>query len=538
MPEARSDHGFQGFRFEKGAGEMENRFKASLFDRRRLSVTWELIPGRGAREKLPEAALESAARAARSGLIDAVTVTDNPGGNPAILADYLGLEILRFGIEPLVHFTCKDRNRNQLESQLYALDRGGVRNLLVMTGDYPVTGFRGRPAPVFDVDPTHVLELITEMNGGLTYPGVKGMVRHEASDFFSGAAVSPFKATESELMVQYYKLKKKIAAGAGFVVTQLGYDARKFDEVVRFLRLAGLEVPVIGNIYVLPYGVGKLMNENRIPGCVVTDKLLSDLDGERSGSDKGLEARIVRAAKMYAMMKGMGFSGVHIGGHGLKFEQVEAIIGKGEEWSSNWRDFIREFDYPQAGGYYYFVRDDETGLNTDRPVSREGRALDAPVPLVYRMSRLMHGLMFEPGKRFFGLMRGLSKAVEGSRAEEGFHKVEHWAKVLLYDCRDCGDCALTDVAYSCPMSQCPKQQRNGACGGSFEGWCEVYPGKRQCVYVKAYARLKRYREESRLDDYRVPPCNWDFYQTSSWINFYLGKDHSAKRFGIQQSEER
>jgi len=71
-----------------------------------------------------------------------------------------------------------------------------------------------------------------------------------------------------------------------------------------------------------------------------------------------------------------------------------------------------------------------------------------------------------------------------------FHKLEHLTKVMLFDCKDCGDCALIDVAYLCPMSQCPKNQRNGACGGSFEGWCEVYPGKKQCVYVRAYARLK------------------------------------------------
>ena len=39
-------------------------------------------------------------------------------------ADFMGCEILKLGIEPLVHFTCKDKNRNQIESQLYALDQG------------------------------------------------------------------------------------------------------------------------------------------------------------------------------------------------------------------------------------------------------------------------------------------------------------------------------------------------------------------------------------------------------------------------------
>ncbi len=143
---------------------MVNKFKESLLDKNTLSVTWELVPGRGANEKAQVTAMASAEQAAKGGRVHALTITDNPGGNPAILADYLGMEILKLGIEPLVHFTCKDKNRNQMESQLYALDRAKVRNLLVMTGDYTVSGFKGRPKPVFDLDPSNTLQLITEMN--------------------------------------------------------------------------------------------------------------------------------------------------------------------------------------------------------------------------------------------------------------------------------------------------------------------------------------------------------------------------------------
>jgi methylenetetrahydrofolate reductase (NADPH) len=511
---------------------MGNRFKALLMDPAVLSVTWELVPGRGAREKDQEKALAAARQAMAGGKVHALTITDNPGGNPAILADFLGEEILRLGIEPLVHFTCKDKNRNQIESELYALDRAGVRNLLVMSGDYPVAGFQGRPKPVFDLDPVHVVDLIVKMNRGLEYPGLKGTVKHQPSDFFAGVAVSPFKATEAELMVQYFKLKKKIAAGAGFVVTQLGYDARKFHEILQFMRKNNLHVPVVGNIYILPFGAARVMNQNKLPGCVVTDKLVADLDQERSAADKGEGTRLLRAARMYAVMKGMGFSGVHIGGHNLRYEQVEQVISEGEALSSNWRDLVRYFDYPQPEGFYYFERDSETGLNTETPTRRQGRPLDAPIDFSYRMTRLFHRLMFEPGKNLFGLMRGICGAVEGSKLEGVFHKLEHLTKVLLFDCHDCGDCALTDVAYSCPMSQCPKNQRNGACGGSFKGWCEVYPEKKKCVYVKAYSRLKNYGEEMSLDGERIPPCNWDFHQTSSWVNFYLGRDHTARRLGV------
>ena len=476
------------------------------------------------------------ALAAKGGKIHALTITDNPGGNPALLADYLGPEILRLGCEPLVHFTCKDRNRNQLESQLYALDRAGVRNLLVMSGDYPVSGYQGRPAPVFDLDSVQAVSLVQEMNRGLEVPTPKGKVKNRAGDFFTGVAVSPFKTTEAEQMAQYYKLRKKIAAGAQFVVTQLGYDARKFHEILKFMELNHLNIPLVGNIYILNFGVAKIMKRNKIPGCVVTDRLLAELDRERSAPDKGAKAGLLRAARMYAILKGMGFSGVHIGGHGMSYEQVEHVITEGETLTTNWPDLVHHFDDPIPRGFYFYEHDPQNRLNRETPAVREGRPLDAPVDFSYRLSRVMHGLVFEPGQNLFGFMRAVCRMIQGSVFEKAFHRMEQMAKVVIFDCKDCGDCALPDVAYSCPMSRCPKNQRNGACGGSFNGWCEVYPEKMRCIYVKAYARLKNYGEEDRLRGGYVPPCNWDFYQTSSWINFYLGRDHTSKNIGLKESQ--
>jgi methylenetetrahydrofolate reductase (NADPH) len=507
----------------------ENRFKEALLNPAEFPVTWELVPGRGAKEAAQEKALALASQAAAGNKILALTLTDNPGGTPAMSADFMGCEILKLGIEPLVHFTCKDKNRNQSESQLYALDRAGVRNLLVMSGDYPVSGFQGRPAPVFDLDPVHTLQLITDMNRGLTYPGIKGNVTHQPGDFFPGAVVSPFKATEAEQMSQYYKLKKKIAAGAQFIVTQLGYDARKFHEVLLFMKQNGLNIPLVGNVYILPFGAAKMMNRNDLPGSVVTDKLLADIDRERNDPDKGEGARILRSARLYAVLKGMGYSGVHIGGHNIRYEQVEEIIRQGEALASGWTSLIRYFDYPIDGGFYYFERDPDTGLNLEAQTRLQDRPPDAEIECTYGFSRFFHQLMYEPGKNLYGVMKGLCKKVQGSRVEGFFHKLEHLTKVALFDCRDCGDCALIDTAYLCPMSQCPKNQRNGACGGSFQGWCEVYPGKRKCVYVRAYARLKKHGEQDQMGKDIVPPCNWDLYQSSSWVNYYLGKDHTSKK---------
>ena len=56
------------------------------------------------------------------------------------------------GLDVISHFSCKDKNRNQIESLLFGWDRSGLHNLLVLTGDYPKPGFQGAPKPVFDLD--------------------------------------------------------------------------------------------------------------------------------------------------------------------------------------------------------------------------------------------------------------------------------------------------------------------------------------------------------------------------------------------------
>ncbi len=68
----------------------------------------------------------------------------------------------------------------------------------------------------------------------------------------------------------------------------------------------------------------------------------------------------------------------------------------------------------------------------------------------------------------------------------------------LFGCRDCGDCSLPEIAYVCPESQCAKNQRNGPCGGTREGLCEVYDT--ECIWSQAYERLKAYGEEESMLD--------------------------------------
>jgi len=516
-----------------------NTLKEAILNPNIFAVTWEQIPGRGALEAQQEEAIENARRAVSKGKgkIHGMSVTDNPGGNPAISTEMLCTEIKKLGIEPLVHIALRDKNRNQVESLLSGLAANGVRNLLLLTGDYPATSaFDSRPKPVFDLDSVQALQMVEKMNRGLEYENMGKKAVLKPTDFFAGAAISPFKAVESELLGQYAKLKKKIGAGAKFAILQVGYDARKMHEVLMWLQVNHYQLPLIANIYILPYGAARTMNAGNIPGCVVTDKLLKQLDEERAAKDKGKQTRLDRAAKMYAIAKGMGYAGAHIGGHGIGYDTVEYIVNKGEELAPKWQELLPEFDFPQKDGFYLFKKDEKTGLNTIQYATRKEKGTH---PFVYLLSRAAHATLFNPKSVVFKALHPVAKGIDGTHTcKHLFEGTEHLAKVILFGCQNCGDCGLFDVAFLCPLSQCPKNQRNGPCGGSFNGWCEVYPNERQCIWVRAYDRLKGHNKEQEINDHTAPPNDWELQYTSSWLNFYLGRDHSARRLGIKPPEKR
>jgi methylenetetrahydrofolate reductase (NADPH) len=502
-----------------------NRFRKAL-DGKEFVYTLELVPGRGSRGKPLEETMRTAEKAAKGKLVHAVSITDNAGGHPALFPNVLGREICGMGMNPIIHFTCKDKNRNQIESILYALDRIGIQNLLVMTGDYPLYGYEGKSKPVYDLDSVQLLRLIKTMNEGKCIDGNApgGGAECPPTHFLKGCAVSPFKVQEAEVFAQYFKLIKKARMGANFIITQVGYDARKFDEVLRFMQGEGIQIPIIGNVYVLTRAVARVMNRGDVPGCVVTDDLYRILEEESKAPDKGKAARLTRAAKLIAVLKGIGYQGVHIGGLSLKYEDVEWVIGKSQEFSANWQEWVREFSFPQEKGFYLFMEDSKTGLNTDVP---NFKRIHPRKKWAYALMRFLHHFMFIPEAPLFKSACRFFEKIDGKRMEFYLTELEYWIKFFSSRCQRCGDCTLSEMAFLCPQSQCAKFLLNGQCGGSREGWCEVFPGKKKCIYVRAYQRLKAYGEEESMKDGYIPPRNWDLNGTSSWANYFLSRDHQG-----------
>ncbi|MGH7319438.1 MAG: methylenetetrahydrofolate reductase C-terminal domain-containing protein, partial [Candidatus Rokuibacteriota bacterium] len=99
-------------------------------------------------------------------------------------------------------------------------------------------------------------------------------------------------------------------------------------------------------------------------------------------------------------------------------------------------------------------------------------------------------------------------------------RAELWVKKPAFGCQACGNCVLGHLEYVCPQT-CPKQMRNGPCGGTHLGRCEVVD--KPCIWGAVYERAK---SAGRIRDLAVyiPPPDRALQGTSSWINYFLDRD--------------
>jgi hypothetical protein len=109
----------------------------------------------------------------------------------------------------------------------------------------------------------------------------------------------------------------------------------------------------------------------------------------------------------------------------------------------------------------------------------------------------------------------------GGFVEKTFIVAEEVGKGAIFNCQMCGECVLHSTGMTCPMN-CPKNLRNGPCGGvRMNGHCEVKP-EMKCVWVQAWER------SAEMGEYRtdildiVQPLNRRLEGTSAWINDFTG----------------
>ena len=204
--------------------------------------------------------------------------------------------------------------------------------------------------------------------------------------------------------------------------------------------------------------------------------------------------------------------------------------------TDDWREYIPDFHYKQEDEYYYFPDDAELTFAEEKLVPVEASKKHRK-SLHFQISRLFHRIVLTEGTLGYRIARFIYRTLKKRKlAGRLCYFYERQVKRLLYDCQECGDCALFDLAYLCPMSKCAKFQRNGPCGGSKNGMCEADDTKR-CVWTLVYDRFSSTNNLDYLRREYIPPVDCSLSKTSSWANFYLGRDHTSKKIASSEGEK-
>ena len=176
--------------------------------------------------------------------VDAVNIPDSPRASARMSNQALCLMIAQqVGVEPVLHYTCRDRNVLGIQSDLMGASALGIRNLICITGDPPKMGNYPDATAVFDVDAIGLVNIVHNLNHGLD---IGSNPIGDGTKFVIGVGANPGVPNIDE---EVRRFEYKVQAGAEYAVTQPVFDLKLLAEFLR--RIEHCRIPVIAGIWPL-----------------------------------------------------------------------------------------------------------------------------------------------------------------------------------------------------------------------------------------------------------------------------------------------
>ncbi len=258
IPEGRERGELSGERHEGGL--------LRSFRGRSLPVLVELDPPRSLEI---DYVMQGAEELARAGA-DAITLAEHPLA--MLRTDNLSLAHLikeKFGIETVLHLTCRDRNVLGLQAQIMGAHFLGIRGILAITGDPASSSDQPGASGVFDVNSYGLVRMINGFNMGFNMAGAP---MKEKTDFSTGTAFS-FRPSKPELQIR--RLEKKASLGADFVMTQPLFDLESVEKMMELT--SHLSLRIFPGIFPLISARNAEFLHNEIPGISIPSEIRAKL---------------------------------------------------------------------------------------------------------------------------------------------------------------------------------------------------------------------------------------------------------------------
>ncbi|HUB80219.1 MAG TPA: bifunctional homocysteine S-methyltransferase/methylenetetrahydrofolate reductase [Bryobacteraceae bacterium] len=275
----------------------------------------EILPPRGVDAKLE---IEGARRCAEAG-IDCINVPDGPRASARMSAQVTCQLIQReAGIEPILHFCCRDRNILGIQSELLGAHAAGVRNLICITGDPPRMGLYPDATAVFDVDAIGLVNIVNNLNHGLD---IGGNPMGSQTAMLTGVGANPGALNLDE---ELRRLDWKVEAGAEYIVTQPVFDLDLLESFLK--RTEHIKIPVICGIWPLTsYRNAEFMvNELRVPVPAHFMDRMQRVDNAEKAREEGVNIAREMVVRVRRLVQGVQLS-APFGRYQMALDVAEAI---------------------------------------------------------------------------------------------------------------------------------------------------------------------------------------------------------------------
>lgn len=217
-------------------------------------------------------------------------------------------------LEPIIHFTPRDRNLMALQSELIGAQAMGIRNVIAITGDPPRLGDYPGATGVWDTDSIGLIEILSRMNEGTDKIGRSIGGR---AGFCIATGVDP---TADDIERQIDRMWKKIDAGAHLVMSQPLYDS---DNLFSFLdRVGPLPVPFLLGVLPLQSSKHAEYMHNEVPGITVPKAIRDSM--KRAGANGIAEG--VRLAQELVLETQERVQGIYLMPSFGRYEMCAEII--------------------------------------------------------------------------------------------------------------------------------------------------------------------------------------------------------------------
>jgi len=283
----------------------------------RFAISVQLTPPKGFSS---DGVIADACALKRHG-VDVVLVPDGLRGSRMSALSLAVLVQQQAGVEPVLQYSCRDRNLLGMQSDLLGAHAMGVRNLLIVTGDARSVGDYPDATAVFDVDSIGLTNVVARLNHGLD---IGGQAIGGPTAFHVGVQINP---GAEDIEGEIRRFEYKVEAGAEFAVTKPVFDAAAFERFYR--RVERARIPILVGLWPFESVLNAEFMANEVPGVQVPAGVLQRMrrvEGPEAAAAEG----VAIAREIGRAVQGIA-QGVHVsapsGRIAAALDVLDGIVG-------------------------------------------------------------------------------------------------------------------------------------------------------------------------------------------------------------------